>query len=111
MKKLENRLFELLSTEWCGNDSPPLRYKKLTYGRKWGGESIVSFENDSGELGFGYPDKWKMFIDRKDFHIIVRWYLKQWSWGEWFGLRRWIWYKLLHRRVEATMRANKRRQK
>jgi hypothetical protein len=60
---------------------------------------VVVFENDAFELGFGYPDKWHMFIRRQDFHKIMRWYMFNWGYREWFGLRRTIWYKLLSRRV------------
>ncbi|MBP9839983.1 MAG: hypothetical protein KBC44_03355 [Candidatus Pacebacteria bacterium] len=106
LRDAENKLYELLSTDWCGNDSPPLTYRKMTYGED-GCEYVVVFEEDSSALGFGYPDEWKLFIDRKNFHKVVRWYLKQWAWGDWFGVRRWLWYKLLHRKVERTIAIGK----
>ena len=100
--KLENKLYHILSTDWCGNDDVPLTYRRLKIKHDDGLEYVISFENDSFELGFGYPDKWLMFLGRKDFHKVMRWYLKNWAWGEWFGLRRYLWYKLLHRKVERT---------
>ena len=97
---LENWLYRLLSSDFCGNDTMPLDRERFRYTDQ-GCEHVVVFENDAFELGFGYPNKWHMFITRKSFHKIVRWYLWRWGWGEWFGLRRYLWYKLLHRRVRG----------
>jgi len=39
-----------------------------------------------------------------DFRGLALWYLWRWAWGEWFGVRRWLWYATgrLCRRVEVT---------
>lgn len=99
---IENFLYKALSDKWCGNDMMPLNHRVLRFRAQSGVDYVVSFQNDAFELGFGYPDEWKMFIGRKDFHKIMRWYIKNWAWGEWFGLRRYLWYKLLRRKVART---------
>ena len=97
--KLEHRLYELLSDEYCGNETMPLGNRSLRVTTPDGCERVVMFTNDAFDLGFGYPDEWQMIIRREYFHQVMRWYLKQWAFGEWFGLKRKIWYVLLHRKV------------
>lgn len=96
--KLEDKAYVLLSDEYCGGSSVPLDHRTMYY-TDMNCDHVVMFSNDAFELGFGYPDHWKMFIRRESFHKVMRWYLKQWAVSEWFGLRRWAYYKLLHRRV------------
>jgi hypothetical protein len=96
---VEDLLYHILSTEDCGNNGVPLNHSTLRFQDYHGCEQVVSFLNDSFEVGIGSPERWDLMIERKDFHRIIRWYLGQWA-LEWFGLRRWIWYKLLYRRVE-----------
>lgn len=97
---MENFLYELLSEKWCGNHCVPLDHRILEFKSRHGCEEVVMFSNDAFEIGFGWPNRWHMFYRREDFHRIIFWYLRQWAFGEWFGLRRIIWYWLLHRRCE-----------
>jgi hypothetical protein len=96
--RIEKKLFSLLSYKYCGNDTMPLENTVLHY-EDQSCDRVVMFLNDAFELGFGYPNEWHMIIRRKSFHKIMRWYLWNWVVFEWFGVRRWLWYKLLHRRV------------
>jgi hypothetical protein len=102
-KTLEEIVYSLLSEKWCGNDIAPLDHHTL-YVNNNGCEYVFSFLNDSFEVGLGYPSKWHTIIRRECFHKIMFWYLRQWIFSEWFGLRRKIWYWLLHRR--CTKRNN-----
>jgi hypothetical protein len=59
---------------------------------------VFSFLDDSFSIGIGWPDRWHCILHRPVVHAFIRWYLRQWIFGEWFGLRRVIWYWLLRRR-------------
>lgn len=70
----------------------------------------ASFNNDAFEIWLGtkyieherVDEQWE-FHDRTEvFRRIALWYLWRWAWGEWFGLRRWLYYKNLHRRCEKV---------
>ena len=103
---LEEFLFKVLSDEWCGNESVPLNHKTL-YVPEGDSKYVFSFLNDSFEIGIGWPNKWHGIYRREVIRKFVFWYLFQWSICEWFGLRRWLWYKLLHRRVESYKKFGK----
>ncbi len=69
----------------------------------------LSFVNDASELWIARKDehekqanfeKWLFSCKAKHFRHMALWYLWRWAWGEWFGLRRWLYYKDLHRRCE-----------
>lgn len=100
----ERRLYHVLSEKWCGNDAAPLNHRTL-YVDDDGCRRVFSFLNDSFEIGIGYPDRWHAIIRRPAIHKFIFWYLRQWAFGEWFGLRRWLWYRLLHRSCERTRAA------
>lgn len=67
------------------------------------------FLNDAFEIWIGemYTDgdakdeSWEFSCRTEHFRKIVIWYLWRWAWGEWFGLRRRLYYWDLHRRVSA----------
>ena len=40
------------------------------------------------------------FMAAEDFRKLALWYLWRWAWGEWFGLRRSLFYWDLHRRCK-----------
>lgn len=44
-------------------------------------------------------DQWDTHMPVWVFRRFAFWYLWRWAWGEWFGLRRRLFYALLHRRV------------
>jgi hypothetical protein len=48
--------------------------------------------------------KYLCVMAAEDFRKLALWYLWRWVWGEWCGLRRWLFYKRLRqqvRRMEA----------
>jgi hypothetical protein len=95
----ERRLMHLVAENSCGNDGVPLDWRTLHVDDQ-GCERVFAFLNDSFEIGIGWPDRWHCIIRREAIHKFIWWYLRQWIFGEWLGLRRWIYYRLLHRSVE-----------
>jgi hypothetical protein len=63
---------------------------------------VASTGNDGSELWIGYHDKWLTFFKAKDARRLA-WFIlwEWWAKATWFGLRRWIWYKSLHRIVQG----------
>lgn len=67
----------------------------------------LRFDNDAfGIIGWkGYPDNDPdddmvcISVPSWVFRRMAVWYLWRWAVGEWFGLRRWLFYKRLHRQV------------
>ena len=100
---IEDALYRLLSEADCGNEGVPLSHRTLR-AESHGCEYVFCFLNDSFEIGIGYPSEWHGIYRRELIHKFIWWYLRQWTFGEWLGLRRWIWYKLLHRRCEKWNR-------
>ena len=71
----------------------------------------LNFDNDAFDVQIAtkYNDaehsQWSLFMAAEDFRKLALWYLWRWAWGEWFGLRRKLFYWDLHRRCEK-MRQN-----
>ena len=102
-----------------GSGGPPNNWRSTDYiktetyvgkdGQEYGARyAYASFTNDAFEIWLGtkyiehdqVDARWE-FHDRTEvFRRIALWYLWRWSWGEWFGLRRWLYYKNLHRRCK-----------
>jgi len=101
------RVYNFTGTDWGGNNSPPLvdktiyKYDFHSDSKAWDGQaySVATFIDDGHEIGFGYHNHWKMFIDRKIFAKIVRRYIFIWAYYNWFGLRNWLYFKALHKIV------------
>ena len=100
----EDWFYRLISDHTVGGDAVPLSWSSKHFiGNRSGDlEYVLAFLDDSFSVGIGYPTSWNCILDRKIFHKMIIWYLWKWSFSEWFGLRRWVWYKLLHRRVKIT---------
>lgn len=96
---IENLFWRLLSEQWCGNDHVPLDHRHAKFDDR-GVDRGIAFVEDAHQIGLftGEGNTWDVIMTRTAFHKIMRWYLRQWIFGEWFGLRRWLWYKILHRR-------------
>ena len=79
--------------------------KKRSYEYKH--EYWASFLNDAFELGIWQrytengvkEEKLLHMFPTPIFRKIAFWYLWRWACGEWFGLRRWLYYWFLHREV------------
>lgn len=81
----------------------------MSTGHKW---YSLHFDNDAFDVWIATRmtdekrSRWMMSMAAEDFRKLALWYLWRWSWGEWFGLRRWLYYKWLHRHVQdITKRA------
>lgn len=105
-RDVENWLYKALGEEWLGNTMMPLGGNHTLHFHEDGVEYVASFIEDAHDIGFGYPDEWKLIIHRKSLHKVMRWYLWNWAYRDWFGVRRWLWYKLLHRIVQRHVRVN-----
>ncbi len=69
----------------------------------------ASFCNDAFQIwisekeeqdGKTIDEHWGFSCSAQMFRRMALWYLWRWAWGEWFGLRRWLYYWDLHRRCE-----------
>lgn len=105
--RIENWLYTKLGGEWCGNVCPPADMETIHW-TEMGCERVATITNDGFELSIGRPDEWWGSIRREHarrlaWFILWRWWIR----GEWFGLRRAIWYWLLHRRCERSNRLGK----
>ena len=64
------------------------------------------FDNDGNDLYIvtryddGDSDRIVMCMAAADFRRIALWYLWRWAGGEWFGLRRRLFYRRLFRRID-----------
>jgi len=72
----------------------------------------LSFTNDAFDVGLWIQwqegeGKWDCMIAAEDFRKVAIWYLWRWAWGEWFGLRRRLFYIRLHKQVEAMRKVSK----
>lgn len=50
--------------------------------------------------------RYVLTIAAEDFRKLALWYLWRWAWGEWFGLRRRLYYWHLHRMVMKMRRGH-----
>jgi hypothetical protein len=83
--------------------------------QRWAGDLgkvgyVCSFQNDAGEIWLGVEwegtgsYKWTFSLNATTFRKLAWWYLWRWAVGEWFGLRRRLFYLDLHRRVSQWQR-------
>ncbi|MFH1634148.1 MAG: hypothetical protein ABIG63_09075, partial [Chloroflexota bacterium] len=66
----------------------------------------LRFCNDGHEMGIaiydladGMSSSWLGIVPIRAFRPLVWWYIWRWAWGEWFGLRRKLFYRHLHRQA------------
>ncbi len=81
---------------WEERSSVPLNHRSLQFRSSSDCDQVATFTNDAWDVALGYPDKWHVIYRREDFNRIVRWYVWNTVVLEWCGLRRWIWFKILH---------------
>ncbi len=73
------------------------------------------FLNDAHEFWIereyhGEQARWAFFCDARVFRRLALFYLWRWAWGEWFGLRRRLYYIYLHWEVRRMLDGNKQRE-
>jgi hypothetical protein len=109
------RRWLLSATPDDGAGMPPNAVRSITilvsegerHGRTQTHEVYAYFLNDAFDIWIGetYTDgdakneSWKFDCRTETFRKMALWYLWRWAWGEWFGLRRKLFYWDLHRRV------------
>ncbi len=64
---IEDRLYDLLGDEFCGNTTMPLDHRSLKWTSDGGVDRVFVFLNDAFEVGIGYPDEWQVMLRRKEF--------------------------------------------
>ena len=96
---VEDKLYHLLSDHWGNGDHAPSTSTEFRFStNSW--PEIASLREDSSVVWIGTMSEWHTNFERRDARRLGWWLL--WDWwvkGEWFGWRRWAWYKLLRRRV------------
>lgn len=98
-KTLEDKMFILLGDDWGGVPNPPGQLTRVTYADTDGIEYVFSYRgNDGFELGIGYPEKWLTHLSQRAARRLW-WAITKNHLSTWFGVRRWLWYKLLSRQV------------
>lgn len=78
-------------------------------GEKDNNQVYARFGNDAFDIMIGERwmdggkewERWMATLPAPAFRRLALWYLWRWAWGEWFGLRRRLFYWHLHRKVEA----------
>lgn len=121
--RLRLNRWRITAREWLLEDSanrglggPPNNWQ--TTGRLRGRSTIgdtaeytARFLNDAHEVGIyvrytddaGDDGHWQGTYPTWLFRRVALWYLRRWAFGEWFGLRRWLYYRWLHRHVTKMM--------
>lgn len=103
-------LLEDRATEGLGGPPNMHRFSPRFSSRQHGMSNGIKefglhFDNDAFDILIytKYTDeaesKWRFSIAAEDFRKIALWYLWRWAWGEWFGLRRRLFYWRLHIKV------------
>jgi hypothetical protein len=75
---------------------PPLDHLKYQINQY----DLVCFCNDGFEVWIGTDEKWHTFYKHKEFKKMIFWYLKTWAFKDLFGLRTWLYYKLLSKSIK-----------
>lgn len=90
----------------------PSRQHGMSTGHKW---YTAWFSNDGFDLYIGTQyadsdeDRITTVMAAEDFRRIALWYLWRWGWGEWFGLRRRLFYWHLFRKIARREKWAKRK--
>lgn len=93
--------------KWAASPRYPSRQHGMSSGHEW---YKLAFGNDAFDVHLitKYTDdkesEIRLMIAAEDFRKLAIWYLYRWAWGEWFGLRRKLFYWWLNRHV-AKVRA------
>lgn len=105
--KLRAWLLEDRALQGLGGAPNMHRYSPMFKSRQHGMSTSVErfgivFDNDAFDVfifkDFDDGSESRFAISAEDFRKLALWYLWRWAWGEWFGLRRWLFYWDLARR-------------
>lgn len=91
-------LMEATGDEWCGNTVPPGDHLTLRVpmheGASHDDHNVYCVNEDGSSFWIGYPREWRFHMGRKEARRMA-WFIL-WDWWarkEWFGLRRWAWFR------------------
>jgi len=96
--------YKWLGDQLCGSPVPPGSTQHLDFIDKMGLDwHISTSSNDGFWLSIGYGGETKVDFWDNDARRVA-WFIlwKWWAKSTWFGLKRALWYRLLHRRVRQT---------
>jgi hypothetical protein len=100
-KPLVDKLYDLASAKWCGNQVPPMAEKTI---HKWDvrGEEyrVIAFADDGGEVGIGWGHEWQAFVKRSEWHRAAMSYLRIWVFSDRCGLRTKLYFWCLKKRCD-----------
>ena len=116
------RIMDLVGTRSGGNACPPGDWMAFRYdyasaedGRGCADGtvpqslhySVASITNDGFTVMFGYCHKWEWSMSFRDALRFALWLVfRVWAVEQWFGLRRWLYYRALHEAVKPYKRPN-----
>ena len=88
---------------WQRSPEYPTRQHGMSTSHKWW---AIRFDNDGFDVHIltQYDDGDRslcLMMAGEDFRKLALWYLWRWAWGEWFGLRRWLYYRDLSHRLKG----------
>ena len=112
-----HRIMNLVGSHFGGNAAPPGDWMALRYNYESaeGGRgcadsaalprslhySCASITDDGFVVMFGYCHEWKWSMSFRDALRFALWMVfRVWAVEQWFGLRRWIYYRALHETVK-----------
>lgn len=115
------RLREWLLEDKAGQGlgGPPNNWQSLQVRDTWRGRDGAEYSAHFGDdatsimIWVRYPDepadggRWLCDLRTPIFRRLALWYLWRWAYGEWFGLRRWLFYRWLHRHVARMRRLSR----
>lgn len=77
-------------------------------------EYTARFLDDAFSIGVaaywpedGGESRWALILPAPVFRRLALWYLWRWTYGEWFGVRRWLFYRWLRRHVARMQQRRK----
>lgn len=111
VRRLLNRIIEVLvagNTPGLGPHVPNDWARSGWFNeRLFGIEYSLSFTNDAFELNFNWRDsgepetaRVRMQMRCRVFRQLAIWYFYRWAVFEWCGLRRWLYFRYIHWKVE-----------
>lgn len=114
MQRMLRLGMRLIGTDFCGNDCPPPDNWVLRFGppRERGSAEkmhVAAWRDDGFNLFLGGPEHWDCFYSYRDARRLAWWIILCWA-RTGFGLRRWLYYRLLHASVAAQKRATPRQE-
>jgi len=88
--------FEFLYRLLGQPDYPYVRPPKDRRHMYFSKDELIEFNNDGLDVWIGNVNEWTFHTTHEQFRKVALWYLYQYAIVDWFGLRSYLWYKLLN---------------